>query len=33
MDGFHATVLTTSLEMNDIETDDNEIDDPNNYGK
>ena len=33
MDGLHAAVLTTPLEMNDIETDDNEIDDPNNYGK
>ena len=32
MDGLHAAVLTTPLETNDIETD-NEIDDPNNYGK
>ena len=33
MDELHATVLATPLVTNDIETDDNEIDDPNNYGK
>ena len=34
MDGLHAAVaLTTPVEINNIETDDNKIDDPNNYGK
>ena len=33
MDGLHATALRTSVEMNDIQMDDNKIDDPNNYGK
>ena len=36
MDRLHATTFRSSVEdceMNDIETDDNKMDDPNNYGK
>ena len=33
MDELHTAALRTPVKMNDIETDDNEINDPNNYGK